>query len=64
MVLSLGTDTAATDPVGGLGLSPAAYPRIGAAIAELGLPVVSVQEGGYDLDRVGADTVAVLQALG
>jgi len=64
VVLSLGTDTAATDPVGGLGLSPAAYPRIGAAIAELGLPVVSVQEGGYDLDRVGPDTVAVLRALG
>ena len=64
VVLSLGTDTAATDPVGGLGLSPAAYPGIGAAVAELELPVVSVQEGGYDLDRVGADTVAVLRALG
>jgi len=64
VVLSLGTDTAASDPVGGLGLSPDAYPRIGAAIAELNLPVVSVQEGGYDLDRVGSDTVAVLTALG
>lgn len=64
VVLSLGTDTAAGDPVGGLGLSPDAYPRIGAAIAALDLPVVSVQEGGYDLDRVGHDTVAVLTALG
>lgn len=62
VVLSLGTDTAASDPVGGLGLSPDAYPRIGAAIAALGLPTVSVQEGGYDLDRVGPDTVAVLTA--
>lgn len=64
VVLSLGTDTAAGDPVGGLGLSPDAYPRIGAALAALDLPVVSVQEGGYDLDRVGADTVAVLHGLG
>lgn len=64
LVLSLGTDTAADDPVGGLGLSPDAYPRIGAAVAGLGLPTVSVQEGGYDLDRVGPDTVAVLTALG
>lgn len=64
LVLSLGTDTADSDPVGGLGLSPDAYARIGAGIAELGLPVVSVQEGGYDLDRVGGDTVAVLRSLG
>lgn len=64
VVLSLGTDTAATDPVGGLGLSAAAYPRIGRAVAALGRPVVSVQEGGYDLDRIGPDTVAVLTSLG
>ncbi|MDZ7705089.1 MAG: histone deacetylase family protein [Trueperaceae bacterium] len=64
VVLSLGTDTADSDPVGGLGLSTDAYPRIGRTIADLGLPVVSVQEGGYDLDRVGRDTVGVLRALG
>lgn len=62
IVCSLGTDTAATDPVGGLGLSPDAYPRIGAALAALDLPVVSVQEGGYDLVRVGQDTVGLLSA--
>lgn len=64
LVVSLGTDTAATDPVGGLGLSPDAYPRIGEAIAALGLPTVSVHEGGYDLGRIGRDSVAVLHALG
>ena len=63
VLLSLGTDTAATDPVGGLALSPDAFPRIGAAIASLGLPTVSVQEGGYDLDRVGRDTVGLLSAF-
>ena len=63
VVLSLGTDTAASDPVGGLGLSPDAYPRIGEAIRGLGLPVVSVQEGGYDLHRVGSDTAALLSAF-
>lgn len=63
LVVSLGTDTAATDPVGGLGLSPDAYPRIGEALAALDLPTVSVHEGGYDLRRIGADTLAVLRAL-
>ena len=64
LVVSLGVDTADTDPVGGLGLSPAAYPRIGALLRELDLPTVSVQEGGYDLARLGGDTVAVLTGLG
>ena len=36
---------------------------VGAAIASLGLPTVSVQEGGYDLDRVGRDTVGLLSAF-
>ena len=64
VLLSLGTDTAATDPVGGLGLSPDAYPRIGETVAALGVPVVSVHEGGYDLERIGGDTVGVLTGLG
>ena len=63
IVLSLGTDTAAVDPVGGLGLSPDAYARIGRAIASADRPIVSVQEGGYDLEHVGADTVALLSAF-
>ena len=63
LVCSLGTDTAAGDPVGGLGLSPDAYPRIGAALASLDRPLVSVQEGGYDLGRVGPDTTALLSAF-
>jgi acetoin utilization deacetylase AcuC-like enzyme len=63
IVLSLGTDTADGDPVGGLGLSTDAYARIGAAIAALGRPVVSVHEGGYDLARIGGDSVNVLRGL-
>jgi acetoin utilization deacetylase AcuC-like enzyme len=64
LVVSLGVDTADTDPVGGLGLSPAAYAGIGAMVGALGLPTVSLQEGGYDLARLGPDTVAVLTGLG
>jgi acetoin utilization deacetylase AcuC-like enzyme len=63
IVLSLGTDTADGDPVGGLGLSTDAYARIGAAVAALGRPVVSVHEGGYDLARIGGDSVNVLRGL-
>jgi hypothetical protein len=33
-------------------------------LAGLGLPTVLVHEGGYDLGRLGPDTVAVLSAFG
>jgi acetoin utilization deacetylase AcuC-like enzyme len=33
-------------------------------LAALGLPTVLVHEGGYDLDRLGTDTVAVLKGFG
>ena len=36
----------------------------GEVLAGLGLPTVLVHEGGYDLGRLGPDTVAVLSAFG
>lgn len=63
IVLSLGVDTAATDPLGDLGLTTAGFHAMGALIAQCGLPLIVVQEGGYDLSRIGADTAAVLRGL-
>jgi len=49
LVLSLGYDTVSTDPHGSWRLMPMAFERIGALLAQSGLPVCVVQEGGYSL---------------
>ena len=43
--------------------APTAFARRGAGSAELGLPTVIVQEGGYDLDAIGELVAAVLSGL-
>lgn len=54
VVVSLGFDTSAHDPIGRLGLSPAAYPEIGRRLAALERPTVLVQEGGYAVEHLAA----------
>jgi acetoin utilization deacetylase AcuC-like enzyme len=49
LVLSLGYDTVRTDPHGSWRFMPMAFERIGALVADTGLPVCIVQEGGYSL---------------
>jgi acetoin utilization deacetylase AcuC-like enzyme len=49
LVLSLGYDTVDSDPHGSWRFEPLAFERIGAALAQTGLPVCVVQEGGYSL---------------
>jgi acetoin utilization deacetylase AcuC-like enzyme len=54
MVVSVGYDTSAADPIGGFELSTQAYKVIGSLLAKLGRPVVLTQEGGYDLASIGS----------
>jgi acetoin utilization deacetylase AcuC-like enzyme len=63
VVVSLGLDAAADDPESPLQVSHAGYRRTGELIAELGLPVVAVQEGGYHLPTLGTLAVAALSGL-
>lgn len=63
LVLSLGFDTYAHDPIADLGITTADYRRIGAAIGALDMPVIVLQEGGYALDAIGANAVAFLDGL-
>ena len=53
LVVSLGFDTFAGDPLGAFQVTTGGFGRIGAALAGLGRPTVVVQEGGYDLDAIG-----------
>lgn len=63
LVVSVGFDTFADDPIGGFELTTAAYEQVGASIAELGLPTVLVQEGGYDLGSLGRNLASLLDGL-
>ncbi len=53
VVVSLGVDTAASDPIGRFALSAEALGASGAAVAALARPTVVLAEGGYDLDAIG-----------
>lgn len=63
LIIAFGADTLANDPVGGFQLTVESYGRIGAAIAELNLPTIVVQEGGYLLSQLGHCVVNLLKGL-
>jgi acetoin utilization deacetylase AcuC-like enzyme len=63
LVLSAGFDLMAGDPVprnGGFRITVEGLRRIAGEISALRLPTVVVQEGGYNLDRLGEYAVALL----
>jgi acetoin utilization deacetylase AcuC-like enzyme len=63
VVVSLGVDTFAEDPISAFKLEERHYPLLGAAIADLGRPTVLVQEGGYAVAEIGANVAGVLSAF-
>jgi acetoin utilization deacetylase AcuC-like enzyme len=54
LVVALGVDAAAGDPESPLNVTPEGFRAAGRAIGAAGKPTVLVQEGGYDLDTIGA----------
>ncbi len=63
VIVSLGVDPAVGDPTGGLCLTTADFNAVGQAIGTIDRPLLIVQEGGYQLHRVGADVRAVLDGV-
>jgi len=63
LVVSLGVDTFACDPISGFALQSEDYLRMGERIAHAGLPAVLVFEGGYAVEAVGLNVANVLQAF-
>ncbi len=53
LVVSVGFDTWKNDPLGTFQLSAEGIGAIGACLAELALPTVIIQEGGYDVPALG-----------
>ena len=60
IVVSLGVDTYEHDPISHFRLTRDDFPRLGARIAALGRPTLFVMEGGYAVDDLGLNAVAVL----
>lgn len=63
LVVSLGVDTYAGDPISRFRLATEDFPAIGRRIASLGLPTVFVMEGGYAVDALGRNVAGVLRGF-
>jgi acetoin utilization deacetylase AcuC-like enzyme len=60
LFISLGFDIAATDPLGDFAVTEMGFVKVAEELSELGLPTVIVQEGGYDVSRLGSYALAFL----
>ncbi|WP_374669338.1 histone deacetylase family protein [Ramlibacter sp.] len=63
LVVSLGVDTFEGDPISGFLLQGDDFLRVGADIADSGLPTLFVFEGGYAVAEVGRNAVNVLEGF-
>jgi acetoin utilization deacetylase AcuC-like enzyme len=63
LVVSLGLDTFAGDPISKFSLQSDDFSRLGQRIAKLGLPTVFVLEGGYAAAELGVNAVNVLEGF-
>ncbi|WP_281251517.1 histone deacetylase family protein [Erythrobacter tepidarius] len=63
LIVSYGADTLAGDPIAHFALTRDDMARMGAAIARLGLPTLTVLEGGYDVPALGDNVAAFLAGL-
>ena len=63
VIVSLGVDTFHNDPISDLAITSDGFGRQGELVAQLGLPTVVLQEGGYDVDAIGDNVRAWLVGL-
>ncbi len=63
LVVSLGVDAFAGDPLGAFRLQSEDFTRCGARLGRLGLPTLFVMEGGYAVAEIGLNTVNALQGF-
>jgi acetoin utilization deacetylase AcuC-like enzyme len=63
LVVSLGVDTFAGDPLSKFALQSSDFLRIGERLAYLGLPTAFVFEGGYAVAEIGINVVNVLEGF-
>jgi acetoin utilization deacetylase AcuC-like enzyme len=61
LVVSVGFDTLEGDPEGGFRLTTDSLGKVGRRIADLNLPTILIQEGGYLLDSLAESALAFLR---
>lgn len=64
LVIALGFDAHARDPIGVLKLEAADFGRIGERVRQLNVPTLVVQEGGYAVEVLGECLAGFLGSLG
>jgi len=64
LILSFGADTFVEDPISHFRLRQTDYQVIGRHIADVGLPVLVIMEGGYAIEALGRNVGALLSAFG
>ena len=64
LVVSLGFDASADEPLNFLAVTPDGFARAGKAIAAMRLPCAVVQEGGYHVGGLGMLLGRFLEGLG
>jgi acetoin utilization deacetylase AcuC-like enzyme len=63
LVVSLGLDTFAGDPISKFSLETDDFSRLGQRLAKLGMPTIFVLEGGYATQELGRNAVNVLEGF-
>ncbi len=63
LVIALGLDAHEHDPLHGANVTTTGFRRMGAALAELELPTLIIQEGGYLSSELGANLLAFLDGF-
>lgn len=63
LLVSAGFDTHKKDPIGGFSLTTTYYRQLGRVVRALGIPTLSVQEGGYATAVLGENVVSYLRGL-
>ena len=63
LVVSLGLDTFAGDPISKFALQTTDFTRLGARLSQLGLPTIFVLEGGYAAAELGVNAANVMDGF-
>lgn len=63
LVVALGLDASAEDPLAGLAVTTDGFSRIGERCAAIGLPTAIIQEGGYICDGLAGNLTAFLNGF-
>lgn len=63
LIVALGLDTFEGDPLDGFKITTPGFSKIAESIAELSLPTVLIQEGGYNQDHLGANIASFISGF-